>query len=268
MQDSKRNNQTNSTKRPDIRLPFRHRKSDIGEWAYDHRVALCITVIVFLVGAIVVMSTKIRIGSERIFEGIFVEMQPEETPPPPPIDQQKLAEELDFSDIKNMVSNENAKSELNEKLRDSKGSNAEEIYDEANAVQDRIKSNRALYEKGLREEQAIVDAKQKSSDKVKQEDSKVKGRVTVSFSFTNPVRNSSRLVIPAYMCEGGGQIVLNVTLNHNGNVISTSVDRAQSSTDNCMITTAINAAKGSRFNLDTSAPEKHQGTITYIFIPQ
>ena len=36
-------------RRPRIRLPFEKSRTDVGEWAYDHRVGLCITLIVYLV---------------------------------------------------------------------------------------------------------------------------------------------------------------------------------------------------------------------------
>lgn len=266
MQTKEPNRLTNNNKRPEIRLPFRQRKRDMGEVAYDHRQALCITFIIFLLSAIVVVSAKIKLSHKRLSNVIYIEMER----PEPQIEpqEQKKQEPIDYSDVRNLTSNENATKELNDKLRDDRGTKAEDIYNEAKAVQDRVKSNRDLYEKGLREEQEIADRKNDKSDGTKREDAKVKGLVTVSFSFQNPVRHSSNLITPAYMCEGGGEVVLNVTLNRNGNVSSATPDRSSSTSDNCMITTAINAAKKSRFNIDTSAPEKHQGTITYIFIPQ
>ena len=115
----------------------------------------------------------------------------------------------------------------------------------------------------------MIEAARKDKDKEQvRQDAKVNGRVTVSFSFTDPVRTSERLVIPAYMCEGGGQVVVNATLNNNGEVTDASIDKEQSTPDACMQETAIKAARSSRFNLDRSAPSRHRGTITYIFIPQ
>ena len=36
-------------RRPKLRLPFDNRREDAGEWAYDHRIGLCITLIAYLV---------------------------------------------------------------------------------------------------------------------------------------------------------------------------------------------------------------------------
>ena len=88
-------------------------------------------------------------------------------------------------------------------------------------------------------------------------DVRVKGRVTVSFSLTNPVRTSRWLEIPAYRCE--------VTVNRAGEVTAA---RIREGGDECMRQAAIEAARVSLFNIDSSAPARQSGTITYIFIPQ
>ena len=44
--------------------------------------------------------------------------------------------------------------------------------------------------------------------------------------------------------------------------------RVERGGDECMRETALQAARGSLFNIDASAPARHNGTITYIFIPQ
>ncbi len=93
----------------------------------------------------------------------------------------------------------------------------------------------------------------------------MKGRVTVSFSLTNPVRTSRRLVVPAYQCEGGGEVEVSVTVNRSGEVTAAHVEYGG---DACMRETALRAARASLFNIDQSAPARQQGTITYIFIPQ
>jgi len=89
--------------------------------------------------------------------------------------------------------------------------------------------------------------------------------VPVSFSLTDPVRPSRSLNIPAYRCEGGGDVVVEITVNRAGEVVNA---RVQSGGDECMRESALRAARVSRFNIDQSAPARQQGTITYIFIPQ
>lgn len=43
---------------PKLHLPFETKKTDAGEWAYDHRVGLCITLIAYLVLAIALWWEK------------------------------------------------------------------------------------------------------------------------------------------------------------------------------------------------------------------
>ena len=153
---------------------------------------------------------------------------------------------------------------LNEKLRDDRGTNAAALNEAAAEAEARMRANREAYEQGLAEERAIRERRGKE-DGAERQDRKVKGRVTVSFSITDPVRTSRYLEVPAYLCEGGGDVVVEITVNRAGEVVNA---RVQSGGDECMRESALRAARVSRFNIDQSAPARQQGTITYIFIPQ
>ncbi len=263
----------NKVQRPEIRLPFERRKTDSGEWVYEHRAALCITIIVYLVLGIAFLSSKIILEKRTATAQIIVDFD----------DLEKLRQELekaeelnrklneeqraldDFRDVRNAASNENA--ELDKNLPDDRGSNAEEIYNSASKVQEHMAASRRQYEQGLREEQAMIDAHRAGKGSGKQSDAKIEGRVTVSFSLTNPLRTAAYLFVPAYQCEGGGRVVVDITVDRNGDVIAADVNQGRSSNDYCMTTTALEAARKSRFNVNPSAPTKQNGTITYIFIP-
>lgn len=260
----------NKKNKPEIKLPFVAKKTDAGEWAYDHRVGLFSTFAIAILVVFAALFATITINKQTAYDAILIDMlnELEELEKEREKIEKQMAREIDYSDIQNLSSNENA-NELNENLRDDRHANASEIYQQAEEVANRVRGNRQMYEQGLREEAAIANsAKLDKSENTVKENVKVQGSVTVSFSFMNPIRNSVSLTVPAYMCQGGGQVVVNATLDRNGKVIAASVDKGHSTSDNCMVNTAINAARNSRFNLDTSAPDKHQGTITYIFIPQ
>lgn len=266
--------QKNNGRPPRLRLPFEKRPTDIGAWSYDHRVGLCVTVIAYLVAAIAFVSARIAVGSPERQTAIYIDFQEEEPRPETPEERRERLRqeaEADFSDIRNQISNENAEAgdnTLNERLRDDRGTDAGEIYDEAEEVQRRIRANREAYERGLGEERAILDGRRTKTEQARSRDVKIKGRVTVSFSLVDPVRTSVKLVVPAYRCEGGGEVTVNITVNRNGRVTAASVNRAVSTTDGCMVDAALGAARESRFNVDRNAPDKQTGTISYIFIPQ
>ena len=171
-------------------------------------------------------------------------------------------EPIDWKSIRNDVSNENAK--LDESLRDDRGTNTAALNDAADAAQERMRANREAYEQGLAEERAIRERRGKE-DGAERQDRKVKGRVTVSFSITDPVRTSRYLEVPAYLCEGGGDVTVSVTVDRAGKVTGARVTEGG---DDCMRESALRAARNSLFNIDNSAPARQTGTITYIFIPQ
>ena len=56
-----------------------------------------------------------------------------------------------------------------------------------------------------------------------------------------------------------------IVFNRAGEVISALVVEGG---DDCMREAALRAANISTFNIDPAAPARHQGTITYTFIPQ
>lgn len=253
-------------RRPHLRLPFDGRRADAGSWTYDHRIGLCVTVIAYLVLMIVFVSSKIVVGRKPAAQGMFIDLQ---TLAELERERDRLLEEvrdrqeeqIDWRSIRNQSSNENA---LNEQLKDDRGTNAAELNDAAAGAEERMRANREAYERGLAEERAIREH-DGSSEGEERQDAKVKGRVTVSFSFTDPVRTSRHIEIPAYLCEGGGEVVVAATIDRNGKVLSV---RVTSGGDDCMRDAALRAARISKFNIDANAPAKQTGTITYIFIPQ
>ena len=85
------------------------------------------------------------------------------------------------------------------------------------------------------------------------------------YSITDPVRTSRYLEVPAYLCEGGGDVTVSVTVDRAGKVTGARVTEGG---DDCMRESALRAARNSLFNIDNSAPARQTGTITYIFIPQ
>jgi TonB family protein len=252
------------------------KKQEAGEWVYDNRKPVFITIIIYLIIAIIFLSARIVIDrrvkvSELNVE--FADLAELEK-------QQQEAEELnralneakeaaarrntgggDWSDVRNVVSNDNV----------------EQLYDNDRQVQAQLRASRDMYEAGLREQQAafeqqeaaaIRSAESSSQGATTGTDVKVKGSVTVSFSLADPIRSSSGLTVPAYRCEAGGSVVVAITVNQNGEVMEASVVKAESSADACMTSTALDAAYSSRFNVDGEAPPRHTGTITYMFIPQ
>ena len=256
-------------RRPRMNLPFDNRKQDAGEWAYDHRLGLSVMVIVYLILGIAFFASKIVIGRKPHMQGIYVDLQ---TLAELEAEKERLQREiemkqqsqLDWSAVRNKISNDAVS---NENLKDDRGTNTSAINESAKSIAEGMAANRAAYEAGLAEAQSILEA-DRGGEKGNEKESKdvsVKGAVTVRFKFENPVRTKRNLVIPAYRCETGGQVIVSVTLNQGGEVIAA---RVLEGGDEIMREEALAAARASLFNIDPSAPARHTGTITYTFVPQ
>ena len=217
---------------------------------------------------IVFVSSKIVIGRRPQTQGMYIDLQTladlecERDRLEREVQERQQEDPIDWGSIRNRVSNENA---LDDRLKDDRGTNTAALNDAAAEAERSMRANREAYEQGLAEERALRERSGRDGEADERQDSKVRGRVTVSFSLSDPVRTSRRLVVPAYRCEGGGEVVVAITVDRGGEVTAARVERGG---DECMRETALQAARGSLFNIDASAPARHNGTITYIFIPQ
>lgn len=253
---------------PKLDLPFGHRRrSEAGEWIYDHRETICITVIIYLVVAIILLSSRIIMSPRQTDPAVIVEFADTE-------ELQRLEEELrraqelndmldshdNYSSVRNVVSNENA-----EEVRDRLSEETREIYERSEEVMEEMDRNATEYEQML----ATVSLERRAEgENFEYRDSKVEEGVTVSFSLASPLRHAVHLPVPSYKCPGGGTVVVDIVVSRNGDVLSAGIDKSRSSADNCMTQAALEMARRSRFNVDSKAPGRHSGTITYVFVPQ
>ena len=241
------------------------RRVSVAEWAYDHRVSLLITVAAYVVFGVAFVAADVVVSRRESQAEIVLDFT----------DLQKLQEELqraqelnkmlneryDESPATNRISNENA---LNDNLDDHR-TDARSIYEEADRVQQSVRDNAADYALGLERERQILDQHYEGE---KIENRKVRGNVTVSYSLADPVRYALRMPVPAYMCEGGGEVVVDIVVNTSGEVVSCSVNDALSEKNSCLREAALEKAGSSLFNADPVAPQRQRGKISYLFIAQ
>ena len=259
---------------PRPRLPFEKGPTDLGSWAYEHRVGLCCMIIAYLAFGIVFVSVKIAMNQERVEGAMYIDLtdmqQALETL------QQQVPEQQDegddFSNVKNRISDENGRSESVGRTTASTAgggaSSSKSIDEEAAAVAGRVKASQDAFAKGRREEQEMI-ARSKAQREAKEgeKESGVKQKGSVLISYWLPGRRDVSLYMPAYQCEGGGEVTVNITVNRNGKVVSASM-KESSTNSSCINDMAILAARNSRFNVDDTGSDKQSGTITYIFVPQ
>lgn len=265
-----------------IPLPFgKRRKMGLGEWIYRHRVGLLVTVIFHLSLTIIFLTYQIIIRPVAA-RSLEIDMVNENIEVPP--EQEPEPKDLQYYEdvkIENQISNESSK--LDASLKDNRNNKSQsaQLYEEAKRVQDALKAGSEAYNKGMSEVAALENGgKSSKADKSKtdnqqdkskgdnerSERAKYAGNVTVSYFL--PGRTDNLLYVPAYRCESGGQVIVNITVNQNGKVTAASIEKATSTGDNCVLDMAVQAAKATTFNVSQSAPDKQKGTITYIFLPQ
>ncbi len=88
-----------------------------------------------------------------------------------------------------------------------------------------------------------------------------------SISYSLRGRSAIEIPNPIYTCDRSGKVVINITVNQDGRVISTSVNKGSSSTNNeCLTDQAVEYANQAYFS---SMPGRSSqlGTITYNFKP-
>ena len=98
--------------------------------------------------------------------------------------------------------------------------------------------------------------------KQQQEDASNK-KSTMSFSLKN--RTSRYLPTPIYLCEIGGKIVVNITVNSDGDVIDSYLNTSSTSQNECLREHALEYAKEARFNSDANKTSQ-LGSITFYFL--
>ncbi len=94
-----------------------------------------------------------------------------------------------------------------------------------------------------------------------------RGPTTVSYRLDN--RRHIHMPVPAYKCQGGGTVVVDIQVNRRGYVVQASISKERlASLDPCFTDAALRAAQTARFETSTQAPEPQTGSVTYVFLPQ
>ena len=85
-----------------------------------------------------------------------------------------------------------------------------------------------------------------------------------SFNLDGRSISGGGLPAPGYTGQDVGKIVINITVDPNGKVISADIGRGTNITDSDMRKSALDAAEKARFNI-IQRPDNQSGTITYIY---
>ena len=149
-------------------------------------------------------------------------------------------------------------------LKDDRGTDAEQLYKDAERLAKDLKNGQKdAIEEDARNETVELPSQNKKDDSKAKEYS---GPSVVSYTLDG--RKASHLKIPAYRCNGGGDVTVIITVNNGGNVVGAKVMDSLSSSDQCLRNFAVRAARLSKFSASQTAPPNQTGEIVYRFIAQ
>ena len=145
-------------------------------------------------------------------------------------------------------------------LKDDRGTDADQLYKDAERLARELQGGFEVPDDGY-----SASLPDKDGGK-SQEQKKYSGPSVVSYYLEG--RKASKLSIPAYRCMGAGEVTVLITVDNSGTVVAAKVDENVSSTDGCLRSFAIRAARLSRFSSSPTAPARQTGNIVYQFIAQ
>jgi hypothetical protein len=81
-------------------------------------------------------------------------------------------------------------------------------------------------------------------------------------------RHHISLPVPVYLSQGGGKVIVDITVNRQGKVVEAISRKNRSLQDQQILLYAQEAASRTVFNSSTEAPRLQKGTIHYTFVAQ
>ncbi|TVZ26644.1 TonB family protein [Gillisia sp. Hel_I_86] len=235
---------------------------------FDRHKALIITLLFFavLLLSLYNLSLSNNIQKEREFlvdlDSFKVEEVVEEEKEPEELAPSKARENIETHQAFNQ--NQEARdANFNEQLNEifQKNSAAELESSDENASNTVGSYNLASANKKEPKKQSDGD---KSSEKV----STQKGGIdNSSISYSLKGRTAIEIPNPIYTCDRSGKVVINITVNEDGRVISTSVNKSSSSTNNECLTDQAEEYANQAYFSSMPGRSSQPGTITYNFKP-
>ena len=236
------------------------------------------TVIIHLVAGIIFMSFKIDTLKKNISDEFEIEFAP--------ADETEINEkliELPVTSIEKILQGDEEMLNIARNL----ANRSEEKVDPSDYIdkvkEELIKSGKLGIDNYIDEQKKLSEADPdekmafENSHEENAEADKPKESQEMAANYKGPTRiyydllgrNHTWLPIPIYKCQGSGKVVLLIEVNQKGIVESARVISKESTTsDICLLETAVNTAMISRFNPDIDSPKIQTGTLSYHFVAQ
>jgi hypothetical protein len=230
------------------------------------------TLVIHLVVLVCLLFAELRNNMDLPSDALFVDLVPEEVKLPNP-DKEKLElgnQSLALNGGKSGANNSNRAVNLGDQSGRTSGDPffdkeyAREVA-EAKKLESDVNKNLAKKVPVIGDiPMPVASTEGMTRDEVKR--STFKGKSNIHYLLGN--RYHLQLPIPVYLAQGGGEVVVDIVVNRNGDVLSATPRVPVNLNDPTILAYAKQAAEKTLFNPSSSAPEKERGTITYLFVAQ
>ena len=234
----------------------------------ENRAGLYLTIIFHLVVVIVLLVYQIdsRIKAESSFVLDFTkqeEIEKEQKLQEMKTEVSKRLDDLIAAARANNKGIKNLAVDANSQLKDDRNTDADQLYKDAERLANELKAGQSAIQEDAREETVELPSKKKED---KTNTKEYSGPAVISYNLDG--RKASHLSIPAYRCYGSGDVTVIITVDPSGKVVGAQVMDEISSSDQCLRSFAVRAARLSRFSASPNAPVRQRGEIVYRFIAQ
>ena len=235
----------------------------------DDKAGLYITIIIHLVVLIVMLGVQVGIQLKKDNSYLIDFSRQEEDERQRELER-RLAEDEEYGEAINKLLDDMIKGKSGIEfrnisvdratLKDDRGTDAAELYKEAERLANELNSGFTVDEP---DDSYAAVAPEKREEK---KEAEYTGPSVVSYELEG--RKASHLAVPAYKCYGGGMVTVIIGVDNGGNVVSAKIQDEISSDDSCLRDYAIRAARLSKFSASPTAPARQGGSIVYQFIAQ
>lgn len=235
---------------------------------FDRHKALIITSLLFSVIILTLYSFSLSNNNQKTRELLvdlenFRAEQPEEKEPEP--------EETPEATTRPTTLTHQAFNENTEARNENFDRQLQEIFEKNSASQEETtedENTATTGTHGMRSSTSEETKKKSDGNRVTEKISTQTGGMDRSSITYNLVgRTAVDLPNPIYTCDRSGKVVVNITVNDQGRVLTTSINKAASTTSNeCLAEQALQYASQAVFS-SLSGRKNQPGTITYNFKP-
>ncbi len=233
---------------------------------FDRHKALIITSLLFAILMLALYNFNLSSHNKQVSEMLIdlnqyrleeqEEKQPEEAQEKAPENQRKIQTNQAFNEDK-----ETRDADFKNKLDEIFEKNSTEQEQAENEQTDGSEGNYSIKKKNSEEKKDRSDGD--NSSELATQKSAAYDYSSISFSLKG--RRAVKIPNPVYTCDTAGKVVVNITVDANGYVIDTSINKSSSTTTNeCLTGQALEYAAGARFS-KLSGKDSQPGTITYHF---